>query len=79
MGRPEIPYLAAGAVSIIGGAARDKQWPKDATRALIGTIAAVLLASASADTKLAPLVHAIGLLVLLAATMAAIKQAKIGK
>jgi hypothetical protein len=79
MNRPELPYLAAGAVALIGGAIRDKKWPTNSTKAIIGTIAVVLLASASADTPLAPLVHAIGLLVLLAAAMAAIKQAKIGK
>lgn len=77
--RPEMPYLAAGAVSLIGGAIRDKKWPSNANRAIIGTVATVLLASASADTPIAPLVHAIGLLVLLAAAMAAIKQAQIGK
>lgn len=79
MSRPELPYLAAGAVALIGGAIRDKKWPSNSTKAIIGTVAVVLLASASADTPVAPLVHALGLLVLLAATMAAIKQAKVGK
>lgn len=79
MGRPELPYLAAGAVSLIGGAVRDKKWPTNSTRAIIGTVVVVLIASASADTAIAPLVHAIGMLLLIAATMAAIKESKIGK
>ena len=70
--RPEMPYLAAGAVAIVGGAAKEKHWPSNGTRALVGTIAAVLVASASADTPLAELVHAFGLLVLLVATISAI-------
>lgn len=76
---PELPYLAAGATAVIGGAIRDKKWPANANRAIIGTIALTLLASASSDTPVAPLVHAVGMLVLLAAALAAIKQAKIGK
>lgn len=79
MSRPELPFLAAGTVAIVGGAIRDKKWPANTTKALVATFAIVLLASASSDTPLAPLVHAIGLLVLLAATLAAIKQSKIGK
>lgn len=75
---PELPFLAAGATAVIGGAIRDKKWPANANKAIIGTIALTLLASASSDTPIAPLVHAIGLLLLLAAAMAAIKQSKIG-
>lgn len=70
--RPEMPYLAAGAVAIVGGAAKEKRWPDNASRAIVGTIAAVLIASATTDTPFASLVHAIGLLVLLVSVMAAI-------
>ena len=73
---PELPYLAAGAVALTGGAIKDKKWPPNATKAVIGTIALTLLASASSDTPFAPLVHAIGMLLLLVSVMAAIKLAK---
>ena len=79
MSHPELPFLAAGTVAVIGGAIRDKKWPSNANKAIIGTVAVTLLAAASADTPFAPLVHAIGLLVLLAAGMAAIKVSKIGQ
>lgn len=71
--RPEFPYLAAGAVAIAGSAAKEKAWPKEAPRAIIGTVALVIIASATSDTALAPLVHAFGLLVLLIAVMTAIR------
>jgi hypothetical protein len=75
---PELPFLAAGAVAVIGGAIRDKKWPTNANKAIIGTVVVTLLASATSDTPIAPLVHALGLLVLLAAGLAAIKTSKIG-
>lgn len=71
--RPEFPFLAAGAVTIIGATVKEKHWPKDAVRSIVGTVALVVIASATADTPLAPLVHALGLLVLLVAAMAAIR------
>lgn len=77
--RPEFPYLAAGAVAIGGAAMREKAWPKEAPRAIVGTVALVLLASASSDTPLAPLVHAFGLLVLLIAVMTAVRINMKGK
>lgn len=71
--RPELPYLAAGAVTIVGAAAKEKHWPSNAARSIIGTVALVVLASATGDTALAPLVHAFGLLVLLVAAIAAVR------
>jgi dolichol kinase len=78
---PELPFLAAGGVAIAGGAIAEKKWPDNATRSVIGTIALVIGASATANTRVAPLVHAIGLLLLLASIMAAVKtvQSKKGK
>ena len=72
---PEFPFLAAGAVSIVGGAIGQKQWPTTANRAIIGTVVLTIVASASANTRLAPLVHAFGLLVLLVAFIAAVQTA----
>ena len=74
--RPEMPFLAAGVVSVIGGAIKQKKWPDNTARAAIGTIVLVLVASASTNTKAAPLVNAIGLLLLLTSIMAAVKAAQ---
>ena len=68
---PEMPYLAAGAVSIVGGIAREKRFPSHGLNAIIGTVVLVLFASMTAGTKVAPLVRAIGLLLLMAAVIAA--------
>jgi len=75
--RPELPFLAAGAVAVIGGAINQKKWPDNAGPALIGTVVLVLVASASTNTRIAPLVHAIGLLLLLASVMAAVKTVQL--
>jgi flavoprotein len=77
--RPELPFLAAGAVSVIGGAIQQKRWPDNTGRAAIGTVVLVLVASASANTRIAPLVQAIGLLLLLTSVMAAVKATQTRK
>lgn len=74
--KPELPFLAAGAVAIIGGVIREKHWPANANKAVIGTVALVVASSAATGTRIAPLVHAIGLLLLLTSVMAAVKQSK---
>ena len=71
---PEMPFLAAGGVSLIGGAVAAKGWPSNALTSIIGTVALVIIASATGGTRLAPLVRAVGLLILLAASMAAVKH-----
>ncbi len=71
-----MPYLAAGAVSIVGGAIQNKGWSNDTVRSLIGTVVLVVVASATADTRFAPLVRAIGLLLLLTSVMAAVRAAQ---
>jgi hypothetical protein len=73
---PELPFLAAGGVAIAGGAIAEKKWPSNGVKALVGTVVLVVIASASAGSKLAPLVHAIGLLLLLAAVLAATNQVR---
>ncbi len=77
--RPEMPFLAAGAVSIVGGAIVEKKWPKDTARSIIGTVVLVVVASATANTRVAPLVNAIGLLFLLASVMSAVRAAQASK
>jgi peptidoglycan/LPS O-acetylase OafA/YrhL len=70
--RPEMPFLAAGLVSLAGGTARERGFPNEGMTAVIGTVALVIVASATADSPIAPLVRAIGLLLLMAAIMAAV-------
>lgn len=70
--RPELPFLAAGGVAIAGGLAREKRWPSEGGRAVLGTLALVVVASATAGTRIAPLIRAIGLLLLLASVMASV-------
>ena len=76
---PELPFLGAGAVVLIGGAIREHGWPANATTSVIGTTVLVIAASATANTRVAPVVHAVGLLLLLTATMAAVNAASIAK
>jgi hypothetical protein len=74
--RPEMPFLAAGAFAIAGGAIREKQWPSEGAQAAIGTLILVIFASATAGTRIAPLVRAIGLLLLLTAVMATVNAVR---
>ena len=69
--RPELPFLAAGSITIAAGAAKEKAWPKNGTKAVLATIALVIVASATAGTSFAPLLRAMGLLVLTVAVLAA--------
>lgn len=81
MPHPEIPFLAAGTIAVVGDTVADKKLPEHLTTSIIGTVVLVLVSSASANTRLAPLVHAIGLLLCLTALLAAVKHinAKKGK
>lgn len=67
MAGPELPYLGAGTLAITAGIIRQGKWPDNALRSVIATIVLVLFASATGDTKVAPVVRAIGLLFLMAA------------
>lgn len=67
--RPELPFLAAGSIAIAGGFVREKAWPENGTKALIGTLVLVVVASATSGTAIAPLVRALGLLLLLISVM----------
>lgn len=70
--RPEMPFLAAGTIAIAGGFVREKAWPVNGGKALIGTLTLVIIASATADSAVAPLVRAFGLLLVLMAVMTAV-------
>lgn len=69
---PEFTILAAGAIALAAGFKRERGWPENGWKAIAGTAVLVLLASMSRRTPLGPLVHAIGLVLLLAAAMSAI-------
>lgn len=69
---PEMPYLAAGAIALGTGVARDGGFPDEGMNAIMGTIALMIVASATANTRIAPLVRAIGLLLLMAAVIGAV-------
>lgn len=71
---PELPFLAAGAVAIVGGTRKAKHFPKNGLNAVVATVVLVIVASATGATKAAPLVNAVGLLVLMASVMATTKN-----
>ncbi len=67
--RPEMPWLAAGGVSLIGSIARDKAFPHNAFPSVIATAGIVIVAAASRGTKVESLVRAVGVLALIAVVM----------
>jgi len=69
----EIPYLAAGVTAIAGGYRSQGQFPADGYKAVLATTGLVILASASNDTKLAPLVRAVGFVLFMGALYGAVK------
>lgn len=70
---PETPFFASGALLLGAGIARTGGFPQDTLKAVLAVLALALIASATANTKAAPVVRAIGLLFLLASGMAAIR------
>lgn len=76
---PELPFLAAGGIALIGGAVSEGHWPSNWASSVIGTVVLVVAASATAGTPIGPLVHAIGILLVLTSIMAAVRVAQIKK
>lgn len=70
--RPELPFLAAGGVALVGGARKARGFPPNALGGVIATVILVIVASATSGTRAAPLVHAVGLLLLLTVVMATV-------
>ena len=70
---PELPFLGAGVVALIGGTKREGHFPVKGVSTVVGTVGLVIAASATSETRLAPLVHALGLLVLLAAVYGTVR------
>lgn len=59
--------IAAGALTILGGFQREGHWPSHGTEAVIGTAGLAIVAAASENTPVAPLVNAFAWLFLLVA------------
>ena len=70
--RPEMPFIAAGAIALGTGVARDGRFPDEGVNAIMGTVGLMIVASATEGTSIAPLIRAIGLLLLLSSVMAAV-------
>lgn len=76
---PELPFLTAGAIAIVGGSIKNHGWPPSAPKAIIGTVVLVIAASATADSPIAPVVHALGVLLVVASLMAAVNAVQSSK
>ena len=71
MSRPEMPYLAIGAIAVAGATIKNDKVP-GLTLPAIGTIGLVIVTSASAGTRVEPLVTAIGHLLLISVIIATV-------
>ena len=69
--RPELPYLAAGGIVLAGSAIKNKGTPDNMMLSVMGTAILVIVASATGGSRVAPLVHAIGILLVIGAVLRA--------
>ncbi len=69
---PETPFFASGALLFLAGVARGKAVTQNVMVAMFAVLGLAVVASATANTPVAPLVRAIGLLFLLTSGSAAI-------
>jgi len=72
--RAEMPYVAAGGVAFVGGAIRAKGWPDNGWQAILATAGIGIIASAANGSRIAPIVRALGLLILLSSVMSLAKS-----
>ena len=70
---PEAPYLAVGLVALIGGIIRTGG-ARDIVSSVFATVALVIVASATANTKYVTIVRNFGFLILLATVIATINN-----
>lgn len=77
--RPEMPFFIAGAIAIGGGVYREKGWPSEGTNALLATFVLAVVASMTAESRVAPLVRALGFLVLIGSVMATTRYVQAAK
>lgn len=69
---PEAPFIASTVLVIAAAVKRDGKIEGTAFRAVLATIAIVVVASLTAHTRAAPIVRALGIVYLLASAMLAI-------
>ena len=67
---PELPFIGAALVALATGVRRTGGFPPNGIRMLIALSVLVIVASATATTKLAPLVRALGVVLLLTSILA---------
>lgn len=67
MANPTLPILATGGLVIVGGWRREGRWPREGTKAMAATVVLLIVASATAETRAAPVVSALGWLAFLGA------------
>jgi hypothetical protein len=65
-------FLAAGTLSVVGGAVRDGAWPDNGTKAVVATSGLVLVSSALSHTPARPVVESLAWLFLLVIIMATV-------
>jgi hypothetical protein len=70
---PELPYLAAGVVAMVGSVKRTGGAPSNMLPAVIATVVLVLVTSATTGSRIAPVVRAIGVLMLVGATYGTVR------
>ncbi len=75
MSHPELPYLAAGGIAIVGATIGDGKLPP-LGRPILGMVAIVVVASLSGGTKLEPLVRQFGILVVIATVIATVNYVR---
>jgi len=70
---PELPFIGAGVVALIGGIKREGKFPEKGVIAVVGTVLLILVAAATANTRIAPAVHAIGILTLIGSVFGTVR------
>ena len=73
---PELPYLLSGLIALGGGIRKAGKFPNNGGSVLMATLALTIFASLTTGSRIAPLVRAVGFIILLAAVMAAITANK---
>jgi hypothetical protein len=73
---PEMLFLTATGVALIGAARAQGQWPDGGLKAVVAGAVLVVFASAMAGTQLEPLAKAFGWLTLIAAIYGAVRASR---
>lgn len=76
---PELPFIGAALVSLVTGVRKEGGFPSGGIKVLVALSVLVIVAAATAGTKLAPLVRAIGVVLLLTSVLAFGQTLKLSK